>query len=169
MVSSLGKCLRIRNLLFLLRWHKRRSALPTSGIEPEPALGMIKPMAVPKGFKSWQDYFNRHIAQCENCAPYFQGEGQMSAEGERTDLVDVPHEIGIPDRISKRVLSNAECDGCHTRVVEMIDVWVRPTLEVEYLSRFQRARQRYRPRLQKFEKLLTRHPFLGAPIPWGGR
>ena len=29
---------------------------------------------------SWQQYFGRHVAECEDCAPYFQGEGQKSAE-----------------------------------------------------------------------------------------
>ena len=42
-------------------------------------------MAAPKGFRSWQEYFDRHIAECENCAPYFQGEGYMSVEGKDPD------------------------------------------------------------------------------------
>ena len=25
-------------------------------------------MAAPKGFRSWQNFFDRHIVNCENCA-----------------------------------------------------------------------------------------------------
>jgi hypothetical protein len=30
-------------------------------------------MAVPYGFKSWQHYVDKHIAECGACADYYQG------------------------------------------------------------------------------------------------
>jgi hypothetical protein len=77
-------------------------------------------MGIPKGFKSWQQYFDRHIAECEDCAPYFQGEGQMSAEGTETEVDSLPHEIGIPERLARTIVTNGRCDGCGSSVSEMM-------------------------------------------------
>jgi hypothetical protein len=38
-------------------------------------------MAVPYGFKSWQEYLNKHIAQWGDCADYYQGDGTILDAG----------------------------------------------------------------------------------------
>jgi hypothetical protein len=68
-------------------------------------------MAVPYGFKSWQHYVDKHIAECGACADYYQGDGQMSFEGKETDVSWLALELGLPDRMSKRLIENARCDG----------------------------------------------------------
>ena len=124
-------------------------------------------MGVPKGFKSWQQYFDRHVAECEDCAPYFQGEGQMSAEGREIEVDSLPYEIGIPERLAGMVLKNGRCDGCGSRVGEMINVWARPTSEVEFRALVDRAIARHGKRIDQFREFLTRHPYLGASHPTG--
>ena len=89
-------------------------------------------MAVPYGFKSWQEYVDKHIAECGDCAPYFQGDGQMSIEGKETEVSWLALELGLPDRVSKRLIENARCDGCGNSISEMWEVFVRPTREVEF-------------------------------------
>ena len=60
---------------------QERAALNKLTMAPRAGCRYDLERAAPKGFRSWQDYFDRHIAKCENCAPYFQGEGYMSIEG----------------------------------------------------------------------------------------
>jgi hypothetical protein len=124
-------------------------------------------MAQPTGFKSWQDYFDSHIAECENCAPYMQGEGQMSVEGEEADLDDLPHSIGVPERLAERVVANGTCDGCRSSLDGMMTVWIRTTDEVEFHRDVERATRKYGPKLREFQAYLERHPSLGAGHPVG--
>jgi hypothetical protein len=124
-------------------------------------------MAVPYGFKSWQEYVNKHIAECGDCAPYFQGEGQMSAEGTETDVSWLPLELGLPDRLADRLIENARCDNCGNDISEMMQVWVRPTSEVEFRAKVDRAIGRHGKRINEFRDFLTKHPYLGAKHPMG--
>jgi hypothetical protein len=119
-------------------------------------------MAAPKGFRSWQNWFDRHIAECENCAPYFQGEGQMSAEGSEADLDEVPVSIDVPERLAERVIANGTCDGCKSSLDGQTKVWVRSSEEVEFLRDVERATEKHGPRLREFNAYLEKHPSLGA-------
>lgn len=119
-------------------------------------------MAVPYGFKSWQEYVDKHIAECGDCAPYFQGDGQMSIEGKETEVSWLALELGLPDRVSKRLIKNARCDGCGNSISEMWEVFVRPTREVEFRAAVDRAIAKHRPRIDEFREFLTKHPYLGA-------
>ena len=124
-------------------------------------------MAAPKGFRSWQDYFDRHIANCENCAPYFQGEGYMSIEGTHSTVEDLQYHIDVPECLTKRLIENAHCAGCGGAVEDMAECWVRPTSEVLFHRRLEAANKRYGPRLSEFRDYLSKHPFLGASHPTG--
>ena len=124
-------------------------------------------MAAPKGFRSWRDFFDRHIANCENCAPYFQGEGYMSIEGIRSTLEDLQDDIDVPTRLRKRLIENARCGGCGSAIEDTAECWVRPTSEVLFYLRLEAATKQYGPRLSKFRDYLSKHPFLGASHPTG--
>lgn len=124
-------------------------------------------MGVPTAFKSWQQYFDRHVAECEDCAPYFQGDGQMSAEGQETEVESLPYEIGIPVRFARRVIENGRCDGCGAAVGEMINVWARPTSEAKFRALVERAIARHGKRISHFHEFLKQHPYLGASHPTG--
>ena len=124
-------------------------------------------MAAPSGFKSWQDYVNKHIAECGDCAPYFQGEGHMSMEGKETDLSWLGLELGLPDRMVEDLIENAQCDSCGNNVSEMMHVFVRPTSEVTFRAIVERAIAKHRPRIDEFREFLTKHPYLGASHPTG--
>ena len=67
----------------------------------------------------------------------------MSAEGKETEVSWLPLQLGLPDRVSERVIENAHCDGCGSSVSEMINVWVRPTSGVEFRAQVDRAIGRY--------------------------
>src|SRR5687768_6346510 len=124
-------------------------------------------MAVPYGFKSWQHYVDKHIAECGDCADYYQGDGQMSFEGKETDVSWLALELGLPDRMSKRLIANARCDGCGNSISDMMHVWVRPTSEVEFRAQVERAIGRHGKRIKEFKDFLTKHPYLGASHPTG--
>ena len=119
-------------------------------------------MAAPKGFRSWQEYFDRHIAECENCAPYFQGEGYMSVEGNHSAVEDLRYHVDVPERLTKRLIQDGHCGGCGSSLVEMSECWVRPTSEVLFDRRLEAATKRYGPRLSEFRDFLSNYPFLGA-------
>lgn len=119
-------------------------------------------MAVPYGFKSWQEYLNKHIAQCGDCADYYQGDGQFSIEGKATDVSWLGLELGLPDGRSEQLIANARCDGCGNSISDMWEVFVRPTHEVEFRAAVDRAITKHRPRIDEFREFLTKHPFLGA-------
>ena len=124
-------------------------------------------MAAPKGFRSWQDYFDRHIAECENCAPYFQGEGYMSIEGTHSIVEDLQCHIDVPERLTERLIENGHCAGCGAAVEDMAECWVRRNSEVLFDRRLEAAKKRYGPRLSEFRDYLSKHPFLGASHPTG--
>lgn len=124
-------------------------------------------MAAPKGFRSWQSYFDRHIVNCENCAPYFQGEGYISIEGTHSIVEDLQFHIDIPARLTKRLIKNGQCASCGGAVADMVECWVRPTSEVLFDRRLEAATKRYGPRLSEFRDYLSKHPFLGASHPTG--
>lgn len=119
-------------------------------------------MAAPKGFRSWQNFFDRHIVNCENCAPYFQGEGYLSIEGTHSTVEDLQYHIDVPARLTKRLTENGHCAGCGGAVADMAECWVRPTSEVLFDRRLDAATKRYGPRLSEFRDYLSMHPFLGA-------
>ena len=96
-------------------------------------------MAAPKGFRSWQEYFDRHVAACENCAPYFQGEGYMSIEGIHSSVEDLQYHIDVPERLTKRLIENGHCAGCGSTLDGMIECWVRPASEVLFDRRLEAA------------------------------
>ena len=124
-------------------------------------------MAAPKGFRSWQNYFDRHIAACENCAPYFQGEGYMPIEGAHSTVEDLQYHIDVPERLTRRLIENGHCAGCGGAVEDMAECWVRPTSEVLFHRRLEAANKRYGPRLSELRDYLSKHPFLGASHPTG--
>lgn len=119
-------------------------------------------MRPPSGFASWQAYVNKHIAECADCAPYFQGEGHRSIEGQSTEVSWLGLELGLPDRMSERLIENARCDGCGSSVSDMWEVFVRPTHEVEFRATVQRAIAKHRPRIDAFKDFISKHPYLGA-------
>jgi hypothetical protein len=119
-------------------------------------------MAQPTGFRSWQDWFDTHIAECENCAPYLQGEGQMSVEGEESDLGELPYSLGVPERLWKKVIEDGTCQGCKSSVDGMINVWTRSSSEVEFQRKVQGIIRRRGPKLEEFRDFLVKHPYLGA-------
>ena len=124
-------------------------------------------MAALKGFRSWQDCFDRHIAECENCAAYLQGEGYMSIEGTHSTVEDLQYHIDMPERLMKRLIENGHCAGCGGAIEDMAECWVRPTSEVLFDRRLEAATKRYGPRLSEFRDYLSKHPFLGASHPTG--
>jgi RES domain-containing protein len=124
-------------------------------------------MAQPIGFRSWQDWFDSHIAECEHCAPYLQGEGQMSVEGEESDLDELPYSLGIPERLWAKVIALGSCQGCKASVDGMINVWARSSSEVEFQRKVEGIIRRRGPRLEKFREFLVKHPYLGAGHPTG--
>ncbi len=85
------------------RRERRAQAIPSVSEFPR-SPGYDQLMAVPYGFKSWQEYVDKHIAECGDCAPYFQGDGQMSIEGKETEVSWLALELGLPDRVSKRLI-----------------------------------------------------------------
>lgn len=115
-----------------------------------------------QGIQELAGIFQSTLAECERCVSYFQGEGEISWEGTRMDVDSVPYQIGIPERVAKRVLADGECDGCHASLDGMFEVWVRPTSEIELRARVDRVRRRYAPRLKEFEEFLAKHPSLGG-------
>ena len=127
---------------------------------------MISNMAGPKGFKNWQEFFNKHIAECGDCASYFQGDGYMSVY-ERSTLDDLQYHIDVPERLFKRLVTDARCGNCGNSVSEMLEVFVRPEAEVLFERRTELANRRYGPRLSMFRDFLAMHPFLGAGDPTG--
>lgn len=124
-------------------------------------------MAQPSGFKSWQDWFDSHIAECEYCAPIIQGEGQMSVEGEESDLDELPYSLGVPERLWEKVISDGRCQGCKASVDGMINVWIRRSSEVEFQRKVEGIIRRRGPRLKEFRDVLVKHPYLGASHPTG--
>jgi hypothetical protein len=122
---------------------------------------MISGMAMPKGFKNWQEFFNKHIAECGDCGNYFQGDGYMSLY-ESSSLEDLQYHIDVPERLFKRLLADARCGNCGNSVSEMLELFVRPESEVVFERRTELANKRYGPRLSSFRDFLAVHPFLGA-------
>lgn len=119
-------------------------------------------MAAPSGFKSWQEYVNKHIAECGDCVSYYQGDGEFSLEGREVGVHWLHNELGLPDRLAEDLVANAQCDNCGNHVSEMWNVWLRSTKEVEFRAAVDRAITKHRPRIDELKEFLAKHPYLGA-------
>lgn len=110
------------------------------------------------------------IRYCYNCQPWEGGQIAVWVQGERTDLVDLFGDAGVPadEEVRKELAAQLECLNCGTAGFDLAtEVGIESKWERELGERFVRAQELYAEKISDFQGFLERTPMLGAAHEFG--